>query len=122
MFTSMFPNGSEIQHITVRYTNLPSRSSIGLEFLPDMVESVHIISSIILEEDIDRIKLLINSKNISVRLTGMIKNSILQEPFMKIGKDFILFSKKLIIEDKGNTILDENDALQYILDRKKYEQ
>ena len=120
MFASMVPTGSNVQHITVRYLELPERATVGLEHLPDFVESVHIISSVICEHDIQRVKSM--STDLSVRLTGLLKeqtNIDDSSPYIKIGKDYIVFSKKIVGKNKDTEItLNENDALQYIFDNR----
>lgn len=119
MFTSMVPIGSNVQHITVRYLELPERATVGLEHLPDFVESVHIISSVISEHDIQRVKSM--STDLSVRLTGLLKEqtNIDSLPYMKVGKDHIVFSKKIVDTNEDiETTLNENDALQYIFDNR----
>ena len=121
IFNSMVPTGSEIQNISVRYTSLPERATVGLELLPDFVESVHIIASCISINDIERVKSMIGNTKLSIRLTGLIKTEILANPFMSVGKDYVLFSR-LNSKDNSNKIsIGENDALQYIFDRKKYD-
>ena len=122
IFSSMVPVGSEVQNFTVRYTVLPDRATIDLESLPEILESVHIISSSISEDDIKRVKELVHITKLSVRLTGFNKSEVKEEPFMKIGKDFILFSNRIITPDINEVVLNESDALQYILERKKYGQ
>ncbi len=121
IFNSMAPIGSEIQHVSVRYTKLPERATVGLESLPDSIDSVHIISSVISINDVERVKSIIKDTNLSVRLTGLLKIEIREDSFTSIGKDYILFSR-FNLKNKSNAIsISENDALQYIFDRKKYD-
>ena len=121
IFNSMAPIGSEIQNILVRYTSLPERATVGLESLPDFVESVHIISSSISMNDIERVKSMIGNTKLSIRLTGLIKTEILANPFMSVGKDYVLFSRLNSKNNSNKISIGENDALQYIFDRKKYD-
>ena len=119
----MVPIGSVVQNITVRYLELPERATIGLEYLPGHIESVHIISSIISQDDIQRaISIVENNDKISIRLTGLFKEQYnVKNSYVKIGKDHIVISKNITTKNEEmGPILDESDALQYIFDRKKY--
>lgn len=124
IFTAIFPIGCTLQSMTVRYdTDQPERATIGMGQLSDSMESVHIISPSISENDVSASTTIVGEKkDFSVRLTGLISNnlrnkddSIEKRDFVKYGNDYIVFSKSIIHDDFNfDTILEEEDTLRHI--------
>jgi len=134
IFSACVPHGNSVQCLCVRYTVAPVRVFVDAEIVVPEVESIHIISPTISNEDIMRcVNMVNNGRDILVRITASIDPTLpplvparnIGDPYISIhrGKDYILItsdsnlesqSRPLDINDESLTVLGEADSLKYI--------
>lgn len=115
IFTSTIPIGCDVQTITVRY-NKASRACVDIGNLSGKVESVHVISSSVNDQDVQKCKLL---DCLTIRLSGFVPECSMIDlsNSCTVGGDYIQFVPNINMNNTLSTEkrLSESECVDFIM-------